>query len=142
MSLLNNSTGTTMPWSPVYVNPLPVFSAQVNTAGINVISQKSYHTNKEASINWIIDTGATDHISCDLTLFIALKSMVKSFISLLNRQRVGVGTIHLHQSLVLYNILFVLEFSFNMISISKLIASGQICAIFIANQCLIQDPSS
>lgn len=96
----------------------------------------------EISIDCNIDVGATDHISCNSTLFTDLKCVVKSFVFWPNGQKgqvLGVETVHLSHSLVLHNALFISEFSFNLMSVSMLIDTGKICVSFMANNCIIQN---
>lgn len=69
-------------------------------------------------------TGAIDHISCD-SLFIDLKLMIKFFMSMLNGHKIqveAIGTIDL-SLLLIFHVFFVLDFNFNMLSASKLIAT-------------------
>ena len=50
-----------------------------------------------------------------------------------------IGTVRILESLILYNILCVPSFTFNLISISQLAKSILCCLIFFGNLCFIQD---
>ena len=70
---------------------------------------------------WVLDTGATDHIVHFVKLFTKITSSISPFVQLPNGERVVVthiGTIQVTASLVLENVLCVLAFTFNLISVS------------------------
>lgn len=52
---------------------------------------------------------------------------------------IHIGTTQLSEKLILYNVLCVLSFSFNLISVSQLAKSIFYCLIFFENLCFIQD---
>lgn len=73
---------------------------------------------------WIIDNGATDHIVCSSTLLTSITSTTHAFVQLSNRSRVEVthiGIVKLSGSIILTGVLCVPSFTFNLLSISKLI---------------------
>jgi transposase InsO family protein len=87
---------------------------------------------------WVIDTGAIDHIQ----FFTSMTAVTGVTITLPNGHTILVthtGTITLTDSLVLSNVLCVPTFDFNLISISKLTSSLHCCIFFLSNFCFIQD---
>ncbi|XP_019450657.1 PREDICTED: uncharacterized protein LOC109352928 [Lupinus angustifolius] len=62
---------------------------------------------------WLLDTGATDHISCTMSNFSSFHSMAPMLITMPNGEKVTTcttGTVTLNQSIILTNVLFVPEF--------------------------------
>jgi len=93
---------------------------------------------------WIIDTGATDHMVCSLSFLTTITSIVSKHVRLPNGQFAKVthiGTVKINAILTLTNVLCVPSFSFNLISVSKLITILRCCLIFIAEFCVIQQLS-
>lgn len=96
--------------------------------------------------NWIIDSGATDHICYDLTLFSNIKSVPgnSSHIIIPNGKQVLVskmGDIKVNDNISLNDVLFVPDFKFNLISIPKLCKDLCYTVMFTDNSCFIQTPS-
>ncbi|XP_055959798.1 uncharacterized protein LOC130014862 [Mercurialis annua] len=94
---------------------------------------------------WILDTGATDHIVCDSILLKTFHAVKNVHVKLPNGQLVpvaNVGTIHLSDKLILENVLHVPDFSFNLISASKLTDNPQISLILHHDSCFIQELTS
>lgn len=91
---------------------------------------------------WIIDTKSNDQICCSLSKFTLYKPSTSIYDRLPNNMKVQVAhvrTICLISELKLSNIIYVPQFSFNMISISKLMNSMNYCIVFISNCYFIQD---
>ena len=91
---------------------------------------------------WILDTGATDHICNSLSFFIAYKRINPVCVNLPNGQHVFAyysGTVHFSPDLYLYNVLFVPQFSINLISVHKLAHTLECKLIFSSRFCHIQD---
>lgn len=79
-----------------------------------------------AATNWIIDTGATDHITSCYDLLIN-PTPVQSYIHLPIGQKsriTHIGTIHLTYDITLSIVLYVPRFTFNMLSGSKLTSTS------------------
>jgi hypothetical protein len=94
---------------------------------------------------WIIDTGATDHMICSTSFFTHITSAVSKIVRLLNGQHASVthiGTIKISDSFVLTDVLCIPSFSFNLISVSKLIQTLQCCVIFLSKFCFVQNLTS
>ena len=106
-----------------------VFSSHVNTSHIT-------------SNDWILDSGATDHMVHSLQFFTSITSTVQILVQLPNgavAKVTHIGTVHLSSGLILENVLCIPTFSFNLVSISKLTQSSSCCCIFLSHFCLIQD---
>jgi hypothetical protein len=87
------------------------------------LPQQSSITNP-ATTPWIIDTGATDHMICSTSFFTSITSVVSKSVRLPNGQFASVthiGIINISECFVLIDVLCIPSFSFNLISISKLI---------------------
>ena len=91
---------------------------------------------------WVIDTGATDHMVTNTQFFTSMTVVTGVTVTLPNGHTVlvtHIGTITLTDSLVLSNVLCVPSFDFNLISVSKLTSSLHCCIFFLSNFCFIQD---
>ncbi|XP_074322836.1 uncharacterized protein LOC141659809 [Apium graveolens] len=98
--------------------------------------------NGHTSDDWILDSGATDHITCTKNNLTNITPCSVN-ICLPNGQFALVkhkGTIHLSRHLILYDVLLIPEFHFNLIYIGKLIITLHVEVQFLPTQCLIQDP--
>ena len=81
---------------------------------------------------WILDNGCTDHIISDQNLF--TYSINDHTVELLNgsiTQITHIGRVHLSSDLILDNVLCVLYFRLNLISISKLASDSSCITIFL-----------
>ena len=87
-----------------------VFSSTVDTSHIN-------------PTDWILDSGATNHMVHSITFFKTITSSVQISVRLPNGDMAKVthiGTVQVSASLILENVLSIPSFSFNLVSISKL----------------------
>jgi transposase InsO family protein len=90
---------------------------------------------------WIIDTGATDHIVCSISFLTTITAIVSKQVRLPNGNSAAVthiGNVKISATLTLTNVLCVPSFSFNLISVSKLIKVLNCCIILLAEFCFIQ----
>nr|KYP61688.1 hypothetical protein KK1_016196 [Cajanus cajan] len=92
--------------------------------------------------SWVIDSGATDHISSSFSHFFSYRSINPIVVKLPTSQQV----LATHSSLVkftdtfyLFDVLFIPDFKFNLISISKLVSSLDVQLTFCSTSCIIQD---
>ena len=95
--------------------------------------------------SWIIDTGATDHMICSTSMFTTITDIVSKSVRLPNGHFASVthvGTIKISDSLILHNVLCIPSFSFNLLSVSKLLKTLHCCVIFLSQFCFIQHLSS
>ncbi|XP_075075263.1 uncharacterized protein LOC142162667 [Nicotiana tabacum] len=95
---------------------------------------------------WILDSGATDHISGNQNFLSVLNSLsVFSTITLANGSKTaikGIGEAHPLPSLPLTSVLFAPECPYNLISISKLTKNLKCLVIFSEDSVFVQDRSS
>ena len=94
----------------------------------------------------VIDFGVTDHMTGNSSLFTTFQSHPSiSTVTLTNRSTSCVlrsWTIHLTPLIILTSLLSLLQFSFNLIYVSKLIRTLNCNISFFPNYCLIQDIST
>lgn len=94
---------------------------------------------------WIIDNGATNHMTHKKEFFVELTTLKNPFnMTLPNGKIVEVnysGTIIFTSNLVLRNVFFVPTFHFNLIYVTQLIKTYQGSIIFTSLHCLLQAPS-
>ncbi|KAL8161679.1 hypothetical protein V2J09_013168 [Rumex salicifolius] len=92
------------------------------------------------SQSWVIDSGATHHITLDLSLFDNYTVLPKAeFISMPDGSRKEikhVGTVHLRGKFTIRNVLHVPKFSFNLISVTHLTKDLNFNLLFTPSQCL------
>ena len=93
---------------------------------------------------WILDSGASDQIYCDISLFKkhdVLKGKQNTIIIPDGAQvRVKfIGTVWLNNALKLNRVLYVPDFKYNLISVHKLCLDRNIKIIFVANMCVMQE---
>jgi len=103
----------------------------------------SYHTSVLCQPHtWIIDTGATNHMINSISLFTSITATISSKVKLPNGKFAlvtHIGTVKISAHLTLTNVLCVPSFSFNLLSVSKLVKTFNFCFIFFANHCFIQN---
>ena len=125
MSGIRFSAHTHLPNLPYHSLQYSVPSSQVDTSHI-------------CSSDWILDSGATDHMVHSLQFFTSITSIVHISVKLLNGDMAKVthiGTVKLSSTLTLENVLCIPTFSFNLVSISKLTQSPSCCCIFLSHFC-------
>nr|KYP67125.1 hypothetical protein KK1_013448 [Cajanus cajan] len=92
--------------------------------------------------SWVIDSGATDHISSSLSNFFSYRSINPIVVKLPTGQQVlatHFGLVKFTDTFYLSDVLFIPDFKFNLISISKLVSSLDVQLIFCSTSCVIQD---
>ena len=110
------------------------------------IAHNTTHTSSTSPNSpWTLDSGATDHITSSLKWFQYFSKIKPITIKFPNESSVTsqyLSTIYFSSSLVLYNVLYIPDFTFNLICISKLIFTLSCKLIFYDHLCEIQDLSS
>jgi len=95
---------------------------------------------------WVLDSGATDHITGNKSLFSSLSTSGHlPSITMANGSKVsshGVGTVHLFPSLPIDNVLYVPGSPFNLLSINRLTRSLDCIISFTKDSVCLQDRSS
>ena len=99
--------------------------------------------NRTASSNdtWVMDTGASDHIICFISLFQSYTTVSHYVVDLPNGESTHVthiGSVKLLASLILEHVLCVPSFSFNLLSISQHTQKLPLCLLFLSQFCFIQ----
>ncbi|XP_074328421.1 uncharacterized protein LOC141666331 [Apium graveolens] len=94
---------------------------------------------------WIVDSGATDRMCCDLSLFKSHEKMHRSdsFITIPNGKQVRIdksGVVELNHDIVFKDVLYVPEFKFNLVSIPKICRDMSCTVTFTNNDCFLQGP--
>ena len=100
------------------------FSISSNMSSIPLcLSTCTHNLCKPRNIPWIIDTGATNHMTCSTSCFTNINASISYSLKLPNGHNVPVthtGTIQLTKSILLADVLCVPSFSFNLLSTKKL----------------------
>lgn len=95
-----------------------------------------------SSKTWIIDSGATHHVSHDLALFSTISHDLNSSVTLptgFNVKIADVGIIKLSDKVTLTNVLYIPDFRLNLLSISQLTRDLSSRVYFDEDSCVIQD---
>ena len=104
-------------------------------------SLKSNNTGKEGKNLQILDTRATDHVTCSISSFTSFYEIKPVKVKLPNNHDViasHVGTVILTHKITLHNVLYIPTFTLNIISIQRLINSLKCRLVFTDNVCQIQ----
>ncbi|KAL0397063.1 UNVERIFIED_CONTAM: Retrovirus-related Pol polyprotein from transposon TNT 1-94 [Sesamum calycinum] len=92
---------------------------------------------------WIVDSGASNHVSGNIALFHSyIKSASPHYIHLPDGSKRLVqytGTVKLTSNITLENVLFVPQFSVNLLSVSQLCHQKRYQLLFTQNGCVLQD---
>lgn len=110
-----------------------------------VLNSLSSTANGKSHSLWILDTGATNHISFNLSAFTSYHNIVPISVTLPNGSQLSAsisGFVKLTPSLTLHNVLYIPSFNVNLISVAKLSQSNNCFIQFTANSCsIMQNPS-
>ncbi|KAI5392585.1 hypothetical protein KIW84_077110 [Lathyrus oleraceus] len=130
-----------------YNNIMELLQQSKTTPKANSISISpfvlNYYSPNENDKNphlWILDTGATDHISFEITLFISCKTIIPVHVSLPDGSQVTASmssSVVLSPALVLHNVLYIPNFHVNLLSIAKLVSSNDYYVHFNVDSCQI-----
>ncbi|KAK9666632.1 hypothetical protein RND81_14G199700 [Saponaria officinalis] len=94
------------------------------------------------SKDWIIDTGASHHVTGNVTCLTETTNILPRSVGLPDGQHVTatmIGTVCLNDQMVLQDVLYVPSLNCNLISVSQLITDAHCVLYFNKNFCLIQD---
>lgn len=99
------------------------------------------------SNEWIIDTGATDHVCFNLSIFTELPKYnnIVTNISVPTGNAIpvcGIGHARISSNIHLTDVLYVPTFKFNLLSVQKLAKDSNCTVIFFPNYCVFQDLST
>ena len=111
--------------------PTEALTSKIEETGVSdVLITNTALSVKHSSDKWILDSGATSHICCDVNLFdsIALTSSRIAWGNASNLPASGIGaiTVKLPNSakVVLESVLYVLELELNLVSLSRIMQKG------------------
>lgn len=94
---------------------------------------------------WILDIGATDHITFNISLFLDYKSIVHNPVSLPDGSQANAsisGTVAISPFLTLHNVLYIPSFHVNLVYIAKHVESNVFFVQFSVNSCHILQNNS
>ena len=122
------------------------FAHFAGIVSLNSHSHTSCAVPHNAIGSWIIDTGASDHMTFDLNLFSNAKSLPTP-ISITPpdgtlKPVTTIGDIPLSSTLKLQNVLYVPDFKYNLLSVEKFLTDNHYCSIFYPSYCVFQDLST
>ncbi|XP_074301595.1 uncharacterized protein LOC141632995 [Silene latifolia] len=96
--------------------------------------------------DWIIDTGASDHMTFNIRLLHNVRILAKSLpIGLPDgsiKHVSKVGDVRLNDKILLQNVLLIPDFKQNLLSVSKLIDDNKLFAVFSDANCSFKDLST
>ena len=101
-------------------------------------------TGNNFNIQWIVDTGASNHTTGNLSMLNDVRE-IQSHIGLPNGAQattMKADTVILAPNLTLYNVLYVPNFTCNLISVSQLLCENKYTVQFTDILCVIQDQIS
>lgn len=134
--------------STQYQQLLEILNKQKNSNS-NTHANTSQHTGTYCFSSlkihdWIIDSGASDHMCHLLTIFSSYKQITNKehVITVPDGGKIGVkyiGTVNLHNGLILHDVLYVPDFKFNLIAVNKLIADNECSVSFNNDGCFIPE---
>lgn len=127
----------------------PVPSAGTHMSGINsnisyscfIVDAHSVLTDTPDQHTWILDSGATNHITCYQHLLYDV-TPTQSTLYLPDGNTVPIthtGTVHLTSDIVLYEVLCAPQYKCNLISVAKLLSHPSSTVLFSATTCVFQD---
>ena len=124
-----------------------VFDSKTHIIKIIPTSSVAAETGKtcliSSSYKWVIDSGATDHMTGNPHIFTSFRShkapspVIIADGSTYNVE--GSGTVKPTPSITLSSVLSLPNLAFNLISVSKLTKDLNCCVLFFPDHCLIQD---
>jgi len=97
---------------------------------------------KNSQVPWILDSGATNHVSSSLHNFSSYISITPMVVKLPNGQHVTdthSSVVKFSEFLFLVDVLYIPNFNFNLISVSELVSSLKCELVFSHSSCIIQD---
>ncbi|KAK9673764.1 hypothetical protein RND81_12G187800 [Saponaria officinalis] len=118
-------------------------SSSINYAGKLVASNAVSCNHNSVMMEWIVDSGATDHMSAQKHLFLNMRPLISPiFVALPDgtlKTVTHIGDVQLHPKILLREVLFIPEFKHNLLSVGKLLSSNGLMIHFDVHKCTIQD---
>lgn len=100
--------------------------------------QKNSTEDTQGMFSWIINTGATNHVTHDKNQFTSFYKINPISIKLPNSSTVTAnyaGTIHFSKEFVIFNVLYIPEFTFNLIFVQSLTRDINCTLTFSSKMC-------
>ncbi|OIT34576.1 hypothetical protein A4A49_54445 [Nicotiana attenuata] len=121
-------------------------SATANLAGIHhACFVFTSFLSKLTNVPWILDTGATQHMTFDKSLLHGIRALpFPLLVNLANSSKVkaySIGSLHLSPELKLDHVLYVPAFKHNLLSVSQLVHQLPFDILFTKGGCILQAPS-
>ncbi|XP_074282692.1 uncharacterized protein LOC141607231 [Silene latifolia] len=120
--------------------------SSVNFGGMYLSSQACAVNNTSSKMDWIVDTGALDHMTSNMSLLHDITCLSRPVYVGLPDGSVKVvhktGTAKINDKIILHNVLFIPDFKQNLLSVGKLIASTGLLVLFLDDNFVFQDPTS
>ncbi|XP_074314573.1 uncharacterized protein LOC141649792 [Silene latifolia] len=121
-------------------------SSSVNFAGTDLYSQACTVAHTYGQMSWIVDTGASDHMTSSEEMLYDIKVLNKPIVIGLPDGTIKlvhkIGNIDLTKEIKLKNVLIVPDFKQNLLSVSRLIQHTPMVVLFTNKYCAFQDLSS
>ncbi|KAK9681660.1 hypothetical protein RND81_10G018600 [Saponaria officinalis] len=129
-----------------YAERTPSAMHSANFAGTCLSSRVFHASHSIPNVDWIVDTGATDHMTSHVDLLHDVGSLSRPVLVALpdeSTKRVHqIGRLVLTPHIVLTHVLVVPDFQRNLLSVRKLLSSSNLTVIFISHECQFHDLSS
>ncbi|CAH9144815.1 unnamed protein product [Cuscuta epithymum] len=97
-------------------------------------------------VSWIIDSGATEHITCDdINLFNIISPATEPSVKIPNGESIpfhAVGSLYLPNGFHLERVLYIPKFQCNLLSVSRLTSDLNCTFTFFPDFCILQDVPS
>ncbi|KAF7815292.1 Copia protein [Senna tora] len=120
-----------------------VEESHVNTSYFADFAGSSSNFSIKDGDNWVIDSGASSHVTGNIKLLKDLRpGQGKNTVTLPDgsvKMVTKLGCAVLNNCLSLHNVLYVPEFKYNLISVSKLVCDSSIQVQFHSSGCIMQD---
>ncbi|XP_074299074.1 uncharacterized protein LOC141630097 [Silene latifolia] len=118
-------------------------SASSPASGTLLAASAHVQHNTLVDTTWIIDSGASDHMTYKLSNLHHVQHLVKPLTVTLPDGQVKtvqcIGDVQLSDKLILHNVLYLPDFRHNLLSLRKLLDTPSLCANFHPHECFIQD---
>lgn len=121
--------------------PAPMPSA-TTTATLASGIPTTFHV-RSRTPSWVLDSGANDHMTGELSLFSTPLASTHTSVCLANRSiTISKGGVRISSDITLSSVLYVPQLAFNLLLVSRLAKSFNCVVIFLSDCCLLQDRSS
>ncbi|KAL9224911.1 hypothetical protein vseg_000892 [Gypsophila vaccaria] len=120
-------------------------TAKVNSVhGEPSVDANHIRLNGKHPVLWIVDTGASTHVSGDIGLFEHAAAIRPLEVGLPNGSRLKAThkeRVRINNDLLLHDVLYVPDFQCHLLSVSQLLSTQNFSIEFTNRNCVIQDPT-